>query len=332
MNQAISRAGRLSLLLVIAVVALQKMGWGLGPKYTPAISDVVAGQNETRVLQDFETRCKAPGVLVCRGFDSSADFAEARWPTSGLYPAWDGVLRGKMDIAVKTSGKASLRFEIPPHSAANASGYWRQGFGREFGENSTFFVQFRQRLSREMMEVNWGDTTWKQAIFHNGSATCADVELTTGQYYHLGFPVMYTDCGAHPLYTNGGNPPTKLEQGDFNCWYGKYSEKDCFYYPANQWVTFYYQVSVGHWGKPESSINAWVALDGQSYKQWIQMTGFVLKNDHPGNDYDTVTLLAYMSNKDASVAHAAAYTWYDELIVSTLPIAPPTASSSTTSN
>jgi len=53
------------------------------------------------------------------------------------------------------------------------------------------------------------------------------------------------------------------------------------------------------------------------------MSYFILKNNHPVHDYDTLTLLAYMTNKDMKIVHPTAYTWYDELIVSKNPIAPP---------
>lgn len=277
-------------------------------------------------LADFETRCHAAGVLVCQGFDSPETFVAARWPAAGLYPAADGVVRGTMDASIKASGKGSLRFEIPSRSPANAAGSWRQSMGREFGEGSTFYVQFRQRFSKEMLKNDWGETSWKQVIFHNAAASCADVELTTAQYYHDGFPIMYTDCGGRTISTNNGVPPYKLEQGDYNCWYSQYNPKSCFFYPVEQWVTFYYQVSIGHWGKPDSNIQAWTALDGQSYKQWIKMPNFILKNESPGKDYDTVTLLPYMTGKNMLVSHATAYTWYDDLIVSTEPIAAPAES------
>ena len=282
--------------------------------------------------ETFETRCHEAGVQVCVGFDSPAGFLPARWPASGLYPAWDKVLRGTMDTAVKASGRGSLRFEIPSHSAANAAGFWLQRMGRSFGEGSTFYVQFRQRFSQEMLKNKWGNTSWKQVIFHNSESTCADVELTTGQFYQEGFPIMYTDCGGRGMYTNEGTPPYKLEQGDYNCWYSHYNPKDCFFYPANQWVTFYYEISIGHWGKPDSTIKAWVALDGRPFRQWIELPNFVLKNDSPGHDYDSLTLLTYMTNKDTTVDHPTAYTWYDELIISTRPIAPPASASSSPSN
>jgi len=274
--------------------------------------------------QDFETRCKAIGVLVCIGFDSPSDFLPAHWPASGLYPAWDKLIHGSRDPTIKASGKSSLRLEILPNSAANAAGFWRQSFEHSFGPGSIFYVQFRQRFSKEMLTNNWGDTAWKQVIFHNEGSTCAQVELTTVEYHSSGIPIMYTDCGDRALYDeNHGQPPLLLQQGDYNCVFEHINRKDCFHYPTEQWVTFYYQVAIGHWGKPDSTINAWVAPDGQPYKQWVKMPHFVLKNDHPGNDYDTLTLLAYMTNKDMKINHPPAYTWFDELIVSKQPIAIP---------
>jgi len=300
----------------------------LDSETTWASSGAAAGQDNPAPtqLQDFDTRCHAQGVLVCKGFDSPSDFVPAKWPASGLYPAADQVIRGTMDTTVAASGKGSLRFEIPPHSPANAAGSWRQAMGREFGEGTTFYVQFRQRFSKEFLKNEWGDTSWKQVIFHNAGATCADVELTTGQYYHAGFPIMYTDCGGRFVGTNNGIPPYQLEQGDYNCWYGKYDAKSCFFYPIDQWVTFYYRVAIGHWGKPDSFVQAWTALDGQTYKQWIKMPKYILKNDNPGKDYDMVTLLTYMTGKSTATNLPTAYTWYDDLIISTEPIAPPVAS------
>ena len=322
---------------VLALVTLHLAGAAGGAFWTntPGLPDPQAKegpsasnskQSETAELQpiDFQKRCQAPGVLVCQGFDSPAISIPAKWPGSGLYPAGDNLIHGAFTSTPRASGEGSLRFEILTHTGANAAGFWRQYIGRSFGEGATFYVQFRQRFSEEMLKNNWGDTTWKQVIFHNRASTCADVELTTAQYYNTGIPYMYTDCGSRHLTTNNSNPPYKFHQGDYNCWYGHLNPKDCFFYPANQWVTFYYQVSIGHWGKPDSTINAWVGLDGKPLKQWVKMPKFVLRNDHPGQDYDCVTLLTYMTNKDPGRDLPTAYAWYDELIVSTQPIAPPT--------
>jgi len=277
----------------------------------------------TQTLQEFRERCRGDGVLVCEGFDSADAVHPAVYPGSGLYPAADGAFRGTIDSTVTASGRGALRFEVPPHSPANSSGYWYQSFGRSFGESTAFYVQFRQRFSREMLKNDFGDTTWKQVIFHNDHQTCTELGITTVQYYHDGFPMMYTACGARMVATNEGVPPYQLEQGDYKCWYGQYNSKSCFMYPQDEWVTFYYEIRVGHWNKPDSTINAWVALDGQQYKQWIQMPRFTLQNENPGKDFDSLTLLTYMTNKSALKNHPTAYTWYDELIVSSKPIPPP---------
>ncbi len=297
-------------------------GAKLSPDADSPSDDLVPAPQE---LEDFDKRCHGEGVLICVGFDSPADFLPAKWPASGLYPAGDHVFRGTLDTKIKASGAGSLRFEIPGRTGANAAGYWRQSMEHNFGQRFTFYVQFRQRFSKEMITNKWVDTSWKQVIFHNAAATCGDVELTTYNYYNDGLPTMYTSCGARSLYTSD-EPPLKLQQGDYNCWYRQYNHRDCFFYPVGQWVTFYYQVSIGHWGRRDSTINAWVALDGKPYKQWIKMANFQLDNEHPGNDYDTVTLLTYMTGKSDKIDHPTAYTWYDDLIVSRRPIAPPTAS------
>jgi Big-like domain-containing protein/fibronectin type III domain protein len=276
--------------------------------------------------QDFATRCAAAGVTLCQGFDNPADFL----PNKYLYADWQGLFsKGTMDTTVTASGAGSLRFEIDPFTGANVAGNWTQSFGQDFGQGTTFYVQFRQMFSDTMLTNNWGDTSsntsWKQSIFHKSGHTCTDVELTTVQHYLDGIPIMYTDCGSRGLYTNGGTPPYLLQQGDYNCAYGTniQSDPNCFKYVPNVWITFYYKVTIGHWSVADSSIDAWGALPGQPLKQWIKMTNFMLGNGSPGNDYNTITLLPYMTGKNAALNHPVAYTWYDELIVSSQPIAPP---------
>jgi hypothetical protein len=280
---------------------------------------------------DFQARCGAAGVLVCKGFDSAADFTIATWPNSGLYRNNNNEIRGTMDASIKTSGNGSLRFEIASNSPPDVAGYWRQDSGQQFGQNSTFYVQFRQRFSPEMLTNDWTGamgTWWKQVIFHGAASTCADVELTTVNVYTAGLPYMYTDCGSRGIVTNGGVPPYLLQQGDYNCPYGNTSGSNCYRYTSNEWITFYYRIHIGTWGSANSTIEAWVAPDGQPIKKWINMPNFTLFNDGPGPNYSHVTLTPYMTGKNTSVSHPTAYTWYDELIISTQPIAAPSGSAS----
>lgn len=268
---------------------------------------------------DFQARCSAPGVVKCVGFDSAAEIA----PGVNLYPAWDGQIRGVADTAIKASGSSSLRFEVPAYSAANTSGYSMWDMGRNFGPGSTFYVQFRQRFSQAMLDTQFNSNGWKQVIFHRSSVSCGSVELTTQNSYNQGFPIMYTDCGARSLRDTLINDDYMLQQGDYQC---RYSSRPagCATYKANQWMTFSYRVQIGEWNTPTSSINAWVAYEGEPLKQWIKQDNFELRyGDSPTDTYSKIQLTTYQSKKDTTQNHPVGYVWYDELIVSTQPIAGP---------
>jgi Bacterial Ig domain/IPT/TIG domain/Purple acid Phosphatase, N-terminal domain/Immunoglobulin I-set domain len=310
-----------------------------------AVSVTVSNTTST-ALQDFQTRCAQTGVIVCQGFDDPAVFTPARYPASGLYPDANGNYLGTFDSTVAASGAGSLKFTVPSQASANSSGYWRQLFSSNlsagptsatmFAQNSTFYVQFRQRFSPEYLSNQWpanggGTTYWKQEIISNDNSTCGNVELTTVNDNNEGYPLMYSACGADVFQVSIGNSDYLNEQGDtsttgYNCHYQTVynTPTSCFNYPANTWVTFYYKVSIGTWGQPNSTIQAWVSVAGGPYKEWVNITNHILREDTAGADYDMVTLLTYMTSRNSSVsAGPTAYTWYDELIVSSQPIAAP---------
>jgi hypothetical protein len=299
-------------------------------------------------LQDFQTRCAQPGVILCQGFDDPSVFGAAVWPASGLYADDNGNLPTQ-DSTEFVSGGGSLKFTIPSDIGSNM-GYWRQlltpdlsagpSAARMFGANSSFYVQYHQRFSPEFMTNNWqtsdgSQTSWKQSIFSFDDSTCGNVELTTVRANWQpppSYPVMYSQCGDDGFVVDLGNGDYMNEQaasaGDvsYNCHYQAANNVpgSCFLYPANTWVTFYFKVVLGNWDQPNSSIQAWVALPGQPYVEFVNMQNHTLHEDTPGQDYDMVTLLPYMTGRDPSRdAGPTAYTWYDELIVSTNPIALP---------
>jgi hypothetical protein len=309
--------------------------------------NVTVSNSTSSALQDFQTRCAQPGVIVCQGFDDPAVFAPAIWPASGVYVGVSAAYAA-YDPAVSTSGSGSLRFTTPSLAGPNDSGSWRQLFTSNlasgpsgatmFSANSTFYVQYRQRFSPEYLTNVWpanggGTTWWKQQIISNDSSTCGQVELTTVNEYNRGFPQMYSQCGADNFDIPVGSSDYLLEQGDtsttgYNCHYQSANNgpNSCFNYPSDTWVTFYYKISIGNWGQPNSTIQAWVAVGGQPYKEWINMTNHVLNEDQgaAGKDYDMITLAPYMTQRNSAIsAGPIAYTWYDELIVSSQPIAAP---------
>jgi hypothetical protein len=312
-----------------------------------AVSVTVSNSTST-ASQDFQTRCAQTGVVVCQGFDSPTVLTPAVYPASGLYAAGDGTFGGSIDTTVFASGGGSLKFTIPSLGAANSAGYWRQLFtsnlaagptaAQMFSQNSTLYVQFRQRFSPEFLSNVWpagggGTTYWKQEIMSNDSSTCGNVELTTVNDNNAGYPMMYSQCGADVFQVSIPGSDFLNEQGStsttgYNCHYVKANNTStsCFMYPSNTWVTFYYKVAIGTWGQANSTIQAWVSVAGGPYVEWVNMPNHTLFEDSnaPGADYNMVTLLPYMTGRNAGVsAGPTAYTWYDELIVSSTPVAAP---------
>lgn len=275
--------------------------------------------------RSFQVRCAAPGVIKCVGFDSQQDISPH------LSAAWDGVIRGTLDTSVYADGGGSLKFTIPPHSAANTSGIWSVRMGRDFGEESTFFVQWFQRFSPELLRTVYKSNGFKQHIFWHGlGGSCTDVQLVTENTYGRGFPQMYTACGARGLEVTRPDGDVQLEQGDYNCFYRSQNPHDCAMYRPNEWMTFYYEVHIGKWDQPSSTIKAWVAYEGQPLRQFINLSNFVISNDSPGTKaFRQIDLLPYQTDKDSGANHPTAYTWYDDLIISTDPIPAPNGSTPT---
>jgi hypothetical protein len=273
--------------------------------------------------KSFQQRCAAPGVIKCVGFDTLSDI------TPFLAADGNGVIQGSLDPAVSASGGGSLKFVIPPASGANTSGNWHDTLGASFAPGSTFFVQFRQRFSPEFINTKYNGNGWKQVIFHMDGKTCASIEITTQNTWQHGFPEMYTDCGGRGFVTDLGNGDSLLEQGDtatsgYNCHYQNQNSASCAYYQPNQWMTFYYEVKVGNWGQPNSTIKAWVAYEGGPLKEFINMQNYRLDfNSGPGDVYNHITLIPYNTSKPSTQVNPVAYTWYDELIVSTQPVPAP---------
>jgi len=311
-----------------------------------AVSVTVSNSTST-ALQDFQNRCAQAGVIVCQGFDDASVFAPATYPASGVYPdGGNSFSHISQDTTVSASGGGSLKFTVPSMAGANNAGYWRQLFAPSltagpssatvFGQNSTFYIQYRQRFSPEYLTNQWpqtggGTTFWKQQIISSDQSTCGNIELTTVNGNMKGFPQMYSQCGADSLIVALANGDYLLEQGDtsttgYNCHYqqANNTSTSCFDYPSNTWVTFFYKIQIGTWGQANSTIQAWVSVGGQPYQEWINMPNHILNQDAGLPAYDTVTLLTYMTGRDSSVsAGPTAFTWFDELIVSSNPIAAP---------
>jgi hypothetical protein len=271
-----------------------------------------------------------------------------------LRPAANGQFYGSLDTTTKTSGAGSLRFRLAAGNAfANIAGQWLPSLndkamgGRMFGQNSEFYVQYRVRLSPEMFSnLAYWDSWWKQSIFHMDFSSCNGIEITTNHRGYTGptamLPNVYTNCGqtspitdpSTGLFKTDQAPPYNYQQGDYTCAYGQ-STTDCWHYTANEWTTFYYHVKVGTWDTQTSQLEVWVAkpsIENGAYKKIISVPNMLLTCNQVNctgvnnEGWNNITLTPYMTALSKS-APVDAYVWYDELIVSTQPIAVPGSTS-----
>ena len=179
---------------------------------------------------DFQNRCQTPGVIRCVGFDQPSDIAGTEWgDNTGIDTA--GWAIPVLDTTVKASGNSSLKFTIPSNSGANSSGsYWANfstDLTTQFGENSDFYIQWRQRFSPEFLNTFFqGGGGWKQAIIGTGdnpgctpskltncSTSCSDLEVVTQNTNQRGFPQMYNSCSgstSHGAYDAWEEPYQSL--------------------------------------------------------------------------------------------------------------------------
>lgn len=299
----------------------------------------------------FQARCAQPGVIRCVSFDSAADFAGRYGDVSGIQPAGDEI-RATRDTSQKASGTSSLKFTIPSNSGANTSGSYFTNFSDDlsvqFGGDSEFYIQWRQRFSSELVAGRYDSDGWKQLIVGAGDtpgkpkSSCTAIHLVVQNYYNEGFPIMYNSCtgssshGAYDFfkqYFNGdwkfqnARPAPYCLRSQRNSSYFA-PTGNCFGYAANEWMTFQLHVKTGPRVGDEfknSYVTLWAARQGKPMEEVIRWGPYNLTAGYGGENmsFGKVWLLPYQTNKNTSVSHPTAYTWYDDLIISRNKIAAP---------
>lgn len=189
-------------------------------------SPLLSAQQASNAAADFAARCDGEGVILCQGFDDDSAVA-------GRWGDWMGVSSGKsnnveqgypprptIDYQIKASGAGSIRLDVPPYASSQPSGNWFTNFSKDrtvrFGENSNFFVQFRQRISEDYLVspahkiaiIAEGDlpscgAPGKGTLTRKSGGGCGEacspneVVLVAGA---LGYPVMYNACSSSPSH------------------------------------------------------------------------------------------------------------------------------------
>jgi len=335
--------------------------------YKPAAS-TLAGQ-------DFTLRCATADVLRCFGFDTSADLGttgpSAIGANFGMFnnnnlPCTTATCP-QIDTTQAASGGGSMLFTIPSQSGAGQSGQWFTNFTTDlsvlFGQNSDFYIQWRQRFSPELLNtvytaIGGGNAGgWKLAITGQGdtpgntsqSCTTADVVVqnTNQRKFVQGYQSCSTQGGlGHIAYWPFED--SNLVAGDIAfqnampapyCLYSQGPNYfppngNCFPLYSNEWMTIQIHVhpgtlvndgsGAGTYVYQNSHVDYWIAREGQPSQKIINFGPFSINADVlPGEQWGKVWLLPYHTNKDPTQVHPTAYTWYDELVISRTQISDP---------
>jgi len=297
-----------------------------GNSVTSSPVTVTVSNSSSAAQQDFQARCTAAGVVFCQGFDDASGFQQnVNIYSNSTYP-------GVFPVQDSTTGRSgtSLRIDVPPFQGSNM-GKFDTVFPGIGGNGADFYFQVATRISPEMLSnyQNFGWPTWKNHGFFNGNTSCTGLMVVTGLHNSGLIPVGTAGgCSANGLFTNGGVPPYLLQQGDYNCQYGSVNPTTCFYWPTNTWITFYYHLKLGtldgSGNFPGTLVEAWVATNGQPYKKWLNLSNFYFVGNGAGAPFNHLELYPYMTGKDPTQGgYPTAHVWYDELIVSSQPIAAP---------
>jgi hypothetical protein len=294
----------------------------------------------------FTARCQQPGVIKCVGFDSASDIMGGYGSNSGIF---SGATTPALDTSVKASGASSLKFTIPPFSGADTSGSYFTNFSSDlsvqFGENQEFYVQWRQRFSPEFISTNYiaGGGGIKQAILTTGdtpsklwgSCEAIGVVAQTYYYYPKRFTILYNSCTGsthHGPYDTFFEPvPNDFKlQNAMSAPFCLYTNPGpgCFGWFPDEWMTFQIRIKTGPRVNDEfvnSFVSLWIAREGQASVLAINWGPYYLTAGPLAEDqkYGKVFLLPYQTEKNPTQNHPTAYTWYDELIISKMPIADP---------
>jgi PKD repeat protein len=314
---------------------------------------------------DFAARSNAPGVVRVFDFDtvaqlggnSSANFGTfSNSGTSSNLPV--------IDTTVSASGAGSLRFDINSQSFPDAQ--WFANFSPDlstrFGENSKFYVQWRQRFSQAMIDTIFKDATdgsdqqgIKQFIVGPGDTatkkwgSCESIHIVNQTYWQHRMVIGYNSCtgsGTHPPYSGfyttdadmkyqNGTPPYCLRSNLLATATSNGTPAGCVGWYPNEWMTFQIEVTTG----PRN--NSTNDFSNSTYKLWIareNQPSVLVIDWNPGTpgyfplaagvqsddqQFGKVWLLPYMTNVDPTQVHPLAQTWYDELIISRQPINDP---------
>jgi hypothetical protein len=329
---------------------------GTGAVATAAKSVTAGTATSSSPANDFAARKSAPSVVRWFDFDTSQQLGAIGTGNANFGSFSNSGTVANLpviDSTVAASGTGSLRFDIRSQSFPNAQ--WFANFSPDlsvrFGENTKFYVQWRQRFNQAFVDTVFTEADGsnqggiKQFIVGPGDtamqrwASCEAIHVVTQTYYQNRFVIGYNSCtgsGTHGAYAGFYTTDTDIKYQNGTAPYCLRSGTGrCIGWVADEWMTFQIEITLG----PRNNVTN--DFDNSTYKLWIArenqpsilvidwkpgVPGYFPLAAGPQSDdqrFGKVWLLPYMTNVDGTQVHPLAQTWYDELIISRQPINDP---------
>lgn len=234
---------------------------------------------------------------------------------------------------------------------------WRQRFSPEYANMN---LQNFGNNGWKQVIIGSGDkpgcTKSNSVVIDNGgfcTSSCTALETVVQNSYHRGFAQMYNSCTGSSSTQNGrltaGTPPYYGFEEPFNAYdfklqnampapYCLYSQTsatrfppagNCFGYFPNEWMTFKVKIVIGQRTADyfkDSQIELSIAREGQASVKVISYRWDLAAGTPAQNlKYGKIWLLTYNTNNagNNNAVITPAYSWYDELVISSNDIADP---------
>jgi hypothetical protein len=304
---------------------------------------------------DYATRCAATGVVLCHGLDTETELQSEEIGNAG-----DGTRQAFIDAINKVSGAGSLRFKLRgTRNDTNIGGYWEFDLTQNFGNSSTLYIAYDFMISPKGVDNN--NNTWQSSAkllnVHGVSSTCQRTEFTmvlspsptTGQLQ----PSSYIDCNGIDLQTDptsgtsaflascGAGDCRKQQASSFtngtnvgyNCDYqstyqsatpGDGNGAGCLRIQPYVWYTMIEKIGLGNRGSSNTTYDAWIQpYSGGPLLQFHKVTSVPWDSTLPSDtSLRKARFETYMTEIHAAAGSGLdAYINFDELIISTQPIA-----------
>jgi hypothetical protein len=288
-------------------------------------------------LVQLDVVCERPGVIRCYGFDDPMDL-EARIGMQDDPACEDGACTQIVTDEI-VSGTGAVRFEIasgsegPPLFFLN----FADDLSRHVGEGEHLYVQWRQRMSAEMLRefagLDEGRPYWLQVQVGEGDRSdgtitdrCTTTDVAVAQNTRYMGPMMWIGCAGGMLLLEEvveGTSEILLQNGeDAQCLYSDPTVPPCIAYEPDRWTAYQIHVEPGTWQESTTRVRMWMTDPGQRRRMVFDSEQLTVAAD-PGDAYGKIWIGPSMYNRDASEQHAPAYTWYDNLVISTEEIPDP---------